>query len=162
MITQNELKNALSYNENTGIFLWKQDNKFNRVKGGTKAGLIHAHGYVKICINRKSYMAHRLAWLYVHGYFPETIDHINGIRCDNRIENLRPCTRSENNYNSRMRSDNTSGVKGVFWSTKYKKWVARIYVNKEGISLGYHTDFFEACCAIFSARKKYHKEFAYL
>ena len=162
MITQDELKSVLTYDENTGIFRWKEDNKFSRIKSGTKAGFIHVHGYVKICINRKSYMAHRLAWLYVYGYMPETIDHINRIRYENQISNLRPCTRSENNYNSKIRSDNTSGIKGVHWVNQHKKWAAKIYVNKESISLGYHTDFFEACCAIQSARNKYHGEFAHL
>lgn len=160
MITQNELIEALEYRPDSGIFLWRKDNKFNGVKGGTMAGLLHLHGYIRITINRKAYQAHRLAWLYVHGVIPETIDHINGIRHDNRLINLRPCTRSENNYNARVRSDNTSGVKGVHWNKKVNKWVAKIYVNKETVSLGYHFGLFEACCAIFSARNKLHGDFA--
>jgi len=73
------------------------------------------------------YKAHRLAWLYVHGEWPpEQLDHINGQRDDNRVENLRSATRAENAGNSKRRADNTSGFKGVYWNAQRSKWQAKI------------------------------------
>ena len=80
MITQSELKNILHYNQDTGVFTW--------IKNSIVAGTVEKKGYIAIKINRKSYKAHRLAWLYIYGNFPkEQIDHLNGIKNDNCINN---------------------------------------------------------------------------
>ncbi len=93
MITQNELKEILHYEPTTGLFTWI---KSKRLKGKT-AGTVEAHGYIRIGIKSERYFAHRLAWLYTHGVFPtHEIDHINDIKDDNRIVNLRDVTKSIN------------------------------------------------------------------
>ena len=92
MITQEELKELLDYNPETGLFTW---NVYNNIKNKTTAGTFN-DGYIQIKIKQKIYQAHRLAWLYVYGEWPKgQIDHINGIRDDNRIENLRDVTNRE-------------------------------------------------------------------
>jgi hypothetical protein len=93
------------------------------VKVGSIAGTNHSSGYLIICVDGEAYKAHRLAWLYVHGEWPEAdIDHINGDRGDNRIENLRSVTRSINQQNLRAaRGDTNTGVLGVYKTDKKSK-----------------------------------------
>jgi hypothetical protein len=152
MITQEQLQSILNYDQNTGLFTWIKNNK--------KAGSPNKCGYIHIGINNKSYKAHRLAWLYVYGRFPlDKIDHINNIKDDNRLCNLRECTQQQNCLNSKMKKSNTSGVKGLNWHKKHKKWNVRVSLNKKRIELGLFNDFFEACCTAFSYRNKFHGEF---
>jgi hypothetical protein len=136
-LTQEQLKEHLSYDESTGIFLWKKSGKKRTV--GNIAGTCDPKiGYVRICLNRKYYAAHRLAWLYVYGFHPEKrIDHINRIRNDNRICNLRDISCKQNLENSGIWNTNTSGYKGVCWNKKAKKWVAQITHNYKHHNLGY-------------------------
>lgn len=111
-ISQERLKELLSYDPDTGIFKWRV-HRFS-VKVGDIAGSLSDSGYVIIGINHRLYRAHRLAWLYVHGYFPENgLDHINRIRNDNRIINLREVSRSCNLRNAKGNSGSFSGIKGV-------------------------------------------------
>ena len=118
------LKELLEYDPETGVFIWKT--RRGGLKAGSVAGTKHANGYVRIKCDGKSYMAHRLAWLYVHGQFPEKqIDHINGLREDNRLSNLRCVSRSENQRNRRLCKRSTSGIIGVRWHKQAGKWQAR-------------------------------------
>lgn len=111
MITQEALKSALTYDPETGIFRWAID-KGQRVKAGCVAGHLASNGYVVIRINQQTYKAHRLAWLYMHGEWPEPfIDHINRDPSDNRLKNLRCASRSENNFNRAY--PNKNGAKGI-------------------------------------------------
>jgi hypothetical protein len=88
-----------------------------------------------------SYLAHRLAWAFVNGEFPKSdIDHVNGIKTDNRIENLRLATRSENQCNRGKHANNKSGFKGVNWNQSVKKWAARCMVNGKRTHIGYFDD----------------------
>ena len=152
-ITQTELKSKLNYDLNTGIFTW--------VKNGKIAGYAKKGGYIFIRLPNKLYRAHKLAWLYMYGEIPSMeVDHINGNKHNNAIQNLRLSTSSENKYNAKLRKDSTSKVKGLHWYKKLKKWQINIQVNKKRLHLGYEKDFFEACCVIASARNKLHKEFA--
>jgi hypothetical protein len=151
-MTQQELKELLHYNQDTGIFTWIAKNKI--------AGGINSQGYVAIKIKNKIYKAHRLAWLYVHGVWPSIVDHINRIKNDNKLSNLRLATQSENQFNSNLRKDNTSGIKGITWHKPAKKWLVQIRINKKKTYIGIYEDFEMARIAIDLARKKYHKEFA--
>jgi hypothetical protein len=137
MITQAELKELLEYNPDTGVFTWIK--AIGRAKVGSVAGS-KKHGYINLKINRKNYLAHRLAYLYMTGNFPENqMDHINHIKDDNRWTNLRDATNSQNMSNRAKRKDNKSGYKGVCWHKQHKKWCAEIrYMNKK-IHLGLYT-----------------------
>lgn len=156
MITQEILKTLLNYDPDTGIFTWLVSS--GRSKAGAVAGsLNHGDGYWQIHINNKRYKNHRLAWLYVHGTFPsDQLDHINRVRTDNRLCNLRMSTQSENMQNISIRKDNTSGHAGVSWRKDAQKWHARISLNYKRIDLGYFTDLAEAIAARKAAEPKYH------
>lgn len=137
MITQNEVREIFNYDENTGAFTWKI-RRANCIKVGTQAGSYH-QGYRRVELNNKGYLVHRLIWLYVYGYFPENeIDHINHIRDDNRLCNLREVTKSENAKNQSKHSTNKSGHLGVHWHKHQAKWCANITYNGKVISLGYY------------------------
>jgi hypothetical protein len=119
------LRELLEYDPETGVFLWKTRTS-NRVKIGSVAGTKHGKGYVSISCDGKRYMAHRLAWLYVHGQFPEEqIDHINGVRDDNRLCNLRCVSSAENQMNMKLDKRSSSGITGVHWHKLTGKWHAR-------------------------------------
>ena len=159
-MNQEYLQSVLHYNESNGLFTWKI-NKSSKVKFGKTAGSVTNQGYIEIWIDYRRYQAHRLAWMYIYGKFPEKlIDHINGNKSDNRLDNLRLATNKENCQNSRLSKKNTSGVKGVSWHTKTKKWRAYIKNHGKFKHLGLFDDFFEACCVACSNRSKLHKEFA--
>ena len=154
MITQKELKQLLHYNPETGVFMWlkKPNGRANTLE---EAGT-NVNGYIQIRIHRVHYYAHRLAWFYMHGVWPkEYIDHINHIRSDNRIINLRDVSKSENERNKSLFSKNTSGVHGVIWYKKINRWQAQMRILGENIYLGVFRDRFEAICARKSAENKY-------
>lgn len=125
-----------------------------------KAGTIDGGGYWQTGIKGRYFKNHRLIFLMHHGYLPDVIDHVDGDKTNNKIENLRAATRSENNCNTKIPSNNTSGVKGVSWVTKFKKWRVRIYVKRTMYHLGYFNSFEEAVAVSQKARIEHHKEFA--
>jgi hypothetical protein len=154
MITQEELKDLLTYNPETGIFNWIKRN-------GNIAGSTNVRGYVTISISDKDYLAHRLAWFYVKGANPiNLIDHVNGVCDDNRIINLREASRSQNAWNQIISTRNTSGLKGVSWDKHRNKWKAQIQILRKVKHIGYFTDKNEAYQAYCKAADEYHKEFA--
>ncbi len=150
-ITYQQLKETLFYNKETGIFTWKIKRK------GIKksiAGYKDSQGYIIITIKKKRYKASRLAWLYVYGYFPENpIDHINQIRSDNRIKNLRVVSFQCNMRNRKVGKNNKTGISGICCETKGKGWRVFIYVNKKCKNLGTYEDFDEAVCARLEAEQ---------
>lgn len=149
-LSKDELKLYLDYNEITGEFIRKIKTN-NYIKIWDIAGCFHkGSGYILIMVKGKTYPAHHLAWLYHYGYLPKEIDHINGIRSDNRIENLREVSRQENCRNQKKYNTNTSGVTGVCYHKRDKLWGAYIAVNNEQIHLGYFKDISDAI----SIRKK--------
>jgi hypothetical protein len=120
-LTQARLKELLHYEPETGEFFWRtRSGTRGPDLAGRRAGCITSNGYWYICIDGKIYSGHRLAWLYVHGYFPKELDHINRIRSDCRIVNLREATRSQTRMNSGVRQNNPSGFKGVLWLKECK------------------------------------------
>jgi hypothetical protein len=143
-ITQAQLKNILSYYPESGSFFWK----VSRGKGvsGKKAGWLNrSNGYIQIQIFGKPYYAHRLAFLYMEGYFPENeVDHIDRDRQNNRWPNLREVSRRCNARNVGKYQTNKSGVTGVFWSKECKKWCAQIRRPKKTIHLGVFDDLVSA------------------
>lgn len=156
MLTQKRLKELLTYNVNTGVFVWNERRGGSALKGSVAGAL--SQGYRNIQVDKKTFQAHRLAWLYVHGKFPDKdLDHINLKRDDNRISNLREVNDSENKQNQRKYSTNTSGYKGVSWSKSRNKWSAGICVNYKTISLGYFDKIEDAAKAYEDAANKFHK-----
>lgn len=157
-LSHERLQQLLSYDPATGLFTCRV-NRRCKAMAGTIAGSLSSTGYVHLTIDRKPYLAHRLAWFYVHGSWPaDQVDHRNEIKSDNRIENLRLASKAQNMLNTRIRSDNTSGVKGVSF-TKRGKWVA--YISKDGkrIHLGTYPEKADAESAVNSAREEFHGEF---
>lgn len=134
LITQTELKKFLNYNPMTGEFTWRARGR--GVRPGKVAGSHAVNGYLRIYVAGTFYQSHRLAWFHETGEWPkEDIDHINGIRDDNRFQNLRAVTRSVNLQNIRAaRINNTTGLLGV--QRNRKRFAARIQVGGKQYYLG--------------------------
>lgn len=156
-ITKEQLLNSFEYKD--GKLFWKI-NASRKVRIGKEVDTINKHGYVVFGINEKKMYAHRAIFFMHHGFLPKNIDHINGNKLDNRIENLREATTSQNGHNTFIRKNNTSGIKGVSWSKKLQKWHARIRVDYQRIHLGYFDNIEEAVPVLELARKKYHGQYA--
>lgn len=160
---QARLKELLHYDEETGQFTRLKTRGRGKKKClvGRVAGCISNDGYRHIAVDGRRYLAHRLAWLYVHGVFPvDQLDHINCVRDDNRIANLRLATQSQNNANMRVPSHNTSGVKGVYWHKGASKWMAYITANRQRRYLGLFTSIDAAAAAYATAACSLFGEYA--
>lgn len=149
------LNEVFNYNSETGILTRKL--AAGGLKVGDVAGTKRPNGYIMVSINDKQIRAHRVAWEIYYGEAPNgCIDHINGIRDDNRICNLRVVTVLENNRNLKRNKRNKSGVTGVSWERDRCKWIAYIGINAgKHLKLGRFDDLFNACCARKSAENKY-------
>lgn len=160
-LTVEYVRSILDYNQETGVFTWKcRTIDTNKRWEGKIAGSKASNGYWRILIDYKQYLAHRLAWLYMTGGWPTAeVDHISGIKSENRWSNLRAATRIENGCNRRVGLNNTSGFKGVHFHKSEKKWRAVIYHHKKQIELG-HFDTPEEAAYFYSyASEYYHGEF---
>lgn len=155
MVTQKILKEKFDYDSATGNLIRIQ-NSNHRKDCGQIAGTIHHQGYRTIKINYKLYLAHRLVWMYHYGVFPTMmLDHINGIRADNRIENLREVTPEQNNHNQICaHKNNQSGKLGVR-ATKfgYEAWIK---VKGKHHYLGGFSNPEDAHAAYINAKRKLH------
>lgn len=156
--TASRVRDLLSYDESTGIFRWAVK-KTGRAVGKENAGATRPDGYIVINIDGRAFRAHRLAWLYVNGHWPEqTIDHINRDKSDNRIANLRLATKAENMANTENRSGKK--ITGVRFVTHANKYMARLGVNGKTVFLGYFLKEEDAQSAYRNARKYHFGEFA--
>ena len=158
-ITQDRLKELLSYDPDTGHFRWLKSGGKRR----TPAGCVDVErgGYIVIGIEGVLHQAHRLVWLYVFGRWPHKhMDHINCDRGDNRLCNLRECERSQNQANRGKQANNTSGFKGVHFHPQGNKWRARIKSGDKDCSLGLYDTKEEAHAAYCAAAKRLNGDFA--
>jgi hypothetical protein len=147
------LKSLLTYDGSSGVFTW--------IENGKQAGCNAPTGYILIGIDGSLYLAHRLAWLYVKGSWPEMrIDHKDQNKANNRISNLRQATVAQNTANSGPRITSRSGFKGVCWDAKNSRWRATITVGGKQRSLGRHKRLEDAVAAYSTEAKAIYGEFA--
>jgi hypothetical protein len=168
-LTQDYVRSLFEYDPETGVLTWKERPRehFNSARGRNifnarfagKAAGSTSDGYIQICIDGDLYYAHRLAWVHVHGEWPEHgIDHKNRSRSHNWIDNLRPATQAKNVCNASLSKRNTSGAKGV--RPHGKRWVAQIAHNKRRFHLGVFDTKEEASNAYEQAASTLFGEFA--
>lgn len=156
ILTQDRLKQLLNYDPETGVFRYACARP--KVRVGAVAGHTHAgHGYRQIKLDGKLYLAHRLAWLYVHGEWPtDLLDHINRNRVDNRLANLRLSDKYLNRQNTNTPANNTSGAKGVTWNKTLNKWHARLSLHGKRYHVGWFLDKDAAVAARHAAEVQMH------
>lgn len=158
-LTQERLKELLHYDPETGHFTWRVSS--GRVAAGAVAGSFDGCGYRVISVERKLHRAHRLAFLYMTGSFPpDCVDHVNRDRANNQWANLRPATRRENQGNTGLQSNNTSGYRGVSWHKKAGKWRAEGACGGHVKYLGLFASLEEAASAAQAWREDYFGEYA--
>jgi len=156
-LTVEEVQSKFRYEPETGHIYWIEPGKgkIKKKPAGTKTNT----GYMMIMIDKKRYYAHRLAWALYYSKWPNyQIDHINGDKVDNRINNLREATIAQNGKNYGFNKSNTSGEKGVCWSKSSNKWRSIIKVDGKQIHLGYFTDMKDAILARHKAEQKHFGE----
>lgn len=155
-LTQERLQSLLDYDPETGAFTWKVSR--GKAKAGSVAGCLSRAGYITILIDGVRFSAHRLVFFYASGDWPsKEVDHINGVRSDNRKSNLRDVSRSENCQNTGgPSSNNTSGRLGVTWNKAQGKWQSQIQINRKNHYLGLFTDLNDAHSAYLKAKDELH------
>ena len=160
MITHRELIQSLEYDADTGVFTRKL--RQAQMSVGSVCGTEKSKGgYIQIRIGRKSYLAHRLAWLYVTGSWPKgDLDHKNMDRSDNRFANLREASRSLNMRNVKAFANNKTGLKGTSWRPDKRKWRAAISIGGKQTHLGYFDCAEDAHGAYVAAVTQHFGEFA--
>jgi hypothetical protein len=156
MIDQETIQKLFYYHAESGMLIWRFGNGRN-VKPWQEVKALNGHEYYSAKIQGKSYLAHRLIWLYVHGKFPDKyIDHKNKIRNDNRLCNLRDVNTTDNAQNISLPSHNTSGHIGVSWIKTHKSWTVYIKVDGKNKWLGYYKDLEQAVAARKAGEAKYY------
>lgn len=157
MISQSRLHELFDYQDG---HLIRKVRTSSRVKIGDKCGTPSSNGYIGVHIDGERHLLHRLIFCWHHGYFPQFVDHIDRNRSNNRIENLRSATASQNQGNRNLDSKNTSGYRGVTWHKAAKKWQARIKTNGKVRHLGLFLTAEDAYMAYCKEAKQYFGEFA--
>lgn len=160
LVPLDRLRELLSYDPDTGLFVWRVNKRGHR-KTGDIAGSLDKSGYWIIRLDQRNYPAHRLAWLYMTGEWPaHHIDHRDLDKANNRWANLRQATVSQNLANRRKYKNNQSGFKGVIWHARDKRWRADIRKNGKGYFLGNFRTPEEAHAAYRVAAERLYGEFA--
>jgi len=156
MSTVARLKELLEYRD--GVLYWKEDRGSQKCKG--KPAGCPANDYLKLRVRELggSMFVHRVVFAMHHGYFPQEVDHVNGNKMDNRIENLREVSRTQNRLNAGKTRANRSGCKNVY--PHKDKWGVKIAVNKQKVYLGLYDDIELADLVAHAAREKYHGVYA--
>jgi hypothetical protein len=153
VITQDRLKELFTYVD--GQFVC---NKTGKVKNETPIN--NGHRYKRLVVDGRVYPAHRLIFLYHHGFLPKVVDHIDNDRSNNKIENLRSVSQLQNCLNRIKHKNNKSGYKNVFWQANCKKWSVSLSCNKKKIYFGLFDDLELASFVAEEARNKFHGIFA--
>ena len=155
--TSEQANQAWEYDAITGVLHRK---KISTSTQGV-AGCLRNDGYINVKYKGTSYLAHRVVWLIMTGHWPvDKLDHIDGNKTNNRIDNLRECSQAQNTCNKKLGKDNTSGIKGIHWSKACKKWLVQLSIDGKKKYFGVYEDKELAELVAIEARDKYHKEFA--
>lgn len=155
MITQARLKELLHYDPDTGLFTWRRDQN-NRAKKGTIAGTKALNKYVRISIDGRIHLAHRLAWLWMTGAPPAfEIDHRDGCKHNNVFSNLRDIEHGANQQNQR-KPQSASGYIGVTWDARTRKYMARLQVAGRRVHIGRFSSAEQAHLAYVQAKRQHH------
>lgn len=158
-ISKELINKFLEYKD--GNLYWKEKtSKFANIKIGDVAGRVDSHGYFQTTINKKSYLNHRIIFFIHHGYIPKMLDHIDGNRKNNSIENLREANNYQNGQNRALCSKNKSGYKNVYWHKASKKWAVTLQFNGKTKHIGVFEDLEFADLVAQESRDKFHKEYA--
>jgi|APGre2960657404_1045060.scaffolds.fasta_scaffold72041_2 hypothetical protein len=155
------LEEYLNYDPSKGVLLWKKKTaictKIGSIAGRQKPG---SHGRYSMKFFNKDYQIHRVVWKFIHKKDPiGPLDHIDGNPTNNRIDNLREATWSQNCHNQKILKRNKSGIKGVCWDKRAKSWKAYVSIDRKKHHLGYFKDISIAKRAIEKNRLLIHKEF---
>lgn len=157
-ITADYLRERLRYDAGTGKLFWREAGPqhfkiarihlaWNKRFAGKEAGAELNNGYLYLNLKKQVMLVHRVIWMMVYGYWPEQVDHINHIRTDNRLSNLREVTHVGNAQNISLPADNTSGRIGVYWFAQRNVWYARIKAHGKNHHLGFFKDKGDAIAA---------------
>jgi hypothetical protein len=155
-LAQDVVKDLFDYKD--GSLVWKVSPS-RSVKIGAIAGTTGYDGRQRIGINGSLYLAHRIIFLWHHGYLPKVIDHIDNDSSNNRIENLRECSKSQNQWNSKARRNNKSGFKNVYFDKEKNKWRVLVECKRKKYYGGYFSNIDDAVKAASELRNSLHKEF---
>jgi hypothetical protein len=168
-LTADQLRSLLNYDPKTGVFTWRRREQqghyartWNTRYAGTIAGTPTVpRGYLQIMVNGRLYLAHRLAYLWMHGVWPvDEVDHRDTDPANNRWSNLRAATSSQGKMNTRIRSDNTTGHKGVWFEKRRNHWIAEIHADGKKRQIGSYSTIEEARAAREAAARQLHGRFA--
>lgn len=159
-INQARVRELFDYDPVRGVLVWRVNRRGSFARVGAVAG--STGRYVTVSVDCRIYPAHSLIWLWCHGVYPDEIDHINRNKHDNRLENLRVCSRSQNTGNVGLRSTNVTGYRGVWFAKHAGRWRAAIKINGRSKHLGYFGTAQFAAIAYNIAARKHFGEFAHL
>ena len=166
ILSQSKLKELFDYDPLIGVLVWRTRprehfstdrgwSSYNARFSGNPAGGPASRGYLRVFVDGSSFLVHRIIYKLIHGLDPEQIDHINGVRDDNRASNLRSVTGQVNHQNIKLPANNTSGIIGVNWSKQKLKWRAIIRADGKDIHIGSFDDIEDAAAARLAAEIKY-------